>query len=265
MNCIIGAALLREYIIEFEHTKPQVTLYQRLTYSPPLGAVSVPLILRTNPSVPFVRVSLKFPDGTGQELQTVVDTGAAYYALALVPPTAGRVRDRLAVARRPVDAVAGNNPIQLLAARPEAVSVGSLTIEQPVIALIESRIGAVDDGVLGSGFLNRFTIGFDFIGRRMYLLPNSLPRKGQPFDASGVGFRRVGSAYEVDVVLPETPASRAGLRVGDRLLTIDGIQTTSLTLEELRDWLSRPGERRMMRMLRDGQPIDVTLALETRL
>jgi hypothetical protein len=86
-------------------------------------------------------------------------------------------------------------------------------VEMPVIALVESSLGSVDDGVFGSGFLNRFTIGFDLVGRQMYLAPNQLLRTEQPFDASGVGFRRTDRGYVVQVVLPGSPAARADLRV----------------------------------------------------
>jgi hypothetical protein len=40
------------------------------------GSTTVPLVFRTNPSVPFVAVHVDLPDGSGRDLQTLVDTAA---------------------------------------------------------------------------------------------------------------------------------------------------------------------------------------------
>jgi len=265
MDCVIGTGLLRQYIIEFDHSAPRVSLHEREGYTPPPGAVAVPLIFRTNPNVPFVHVGLELPDGTRQQYQTVFDTGTAYYAMALVAPASKGIRDRVAVARRPVFSQTGSGAVQLVAARARAVTVGPFRVEAPVIALVESSLGAVDDGTLGSGFLNRFTIGFDLIGRQAYLAPNGQFGSEQPFDASGVGFRRTDGGYEVEIVIPDSPAAREDLRVGDSLLRVDGAPAASLTQNQLRDKLSRPGVTCDLELMRMGRAIRVELKLERRL
>ena len=265
MECILGAGLFRQYLIEFDHVTPAVRLHERIRYTPPAGAVAVPLIFRTNPNVPFVQVGVELPDGTRQQLQTVLDTGTANYAMALVPPASTRVRERLPVASRPDRPSTGSGTVRIVAARPPAITVGPFRVESPVVALVEPGLGSVDDGTLGSGFLNRFTIGFDFIGRQMYLAPNQTFRTEQAFDASGVGFRRNGSKYEVHVVIPESPAARADLRVGDTLVTIDGTAAASLTLNQVQDRLSRPGAECELQLTREGKPLRVVLRLQRRL
>ena len=265
MDCIMGAGLLRRYVIEFDHITPRIVLRDRSSYSPPAGSTSVPLIFRTNVNVPFVRVRVELVDGTEQEVQTVVDTGTAYYAVALVAPASTKARSQLLTARRPVEAESGVGPVQVDAARVAAVSVGPFRVEKPIIALVGSSLGAVDDGTLGSGFLNRFTIGFDFEGRQMYLAPNPLFRAEHPFDASGVGFRRTDRGYEVNIVLPDSTAGRADIRVGDSLVSIDGTPAPSLTPNQLRDLLARAGHTCDLVLTRAGQPLRIRLALQQRL
>src|SRR4051794_34838519 len=87
----------------------------------------------------------------------------------------------------------------------------------------------------------------------------------QTFDASGVGFRRHDGGYRVDIVLPDTPASRAGLREGDTLVTIDGRAAHDLTPVQLRDLLSRPGAVCDLQLDRGGAPVHLELRLESRL
>jgi hypothetical protein len=182
-----------------------------------------------------------------------------------VGPASARARGRLPTAPRPVRAESGSGPVQVVAARASAISVGPFRLEQPIIALVDSGIGGADDGLLGSGFLNRFTIGFDFEGRQMHLIPNTLFRTEQWFDASGVGFRRTDRGYEVDMVLPDSPAGRADIRVGDSLVSLDGTPALSLTHNQLRDLFARAGHTCDLELTRAGQPLRIRLLLMRRL
>jgi S1-C subfamily serine protease len=110
-----------------------------------------------------------------------------------------------------------------------------------------------------------FTVAFDFEGRAMYLQPNRNFGQRQAFDASGAAFRPGADGYRVDVVLPESPAARAGLREGDRLLDVDGRAPQTFTPVQLRDYLSRPGEMCILRVVRNGETLRLTLRLEDRL
>lgn len=265
MDCIMGAGLLRQHVIEFDHITPRVLLHDRAEYRPPAGSTTVPLIFRSNPNVPFVRVRVELPDGTAEEVQTVVDTGAAYYALALVAPASMRMRSRMPTAVRPVRAESGAGPVQVVAARPAALSVGPFRVEKPVIALVGSSLGGVDDGLLGAGFLNRFTVGFDFEGRRMHLTPNRQLRTEHVFDASGLGVARTDRGYEIEMVIPDSPAGSVGLRVGDVLVSVDGLPAPSLSLNQLRDRLARAGRTCHLEVTRAGQLLRIEMALQQRL
>ena len=47
---------------------------------------------------------------------------------------------------------------------------GPFTVNEPVIAFVQGSLGsggAIADGVLGSGFLRRFSVAFDFDGRAL--------------------------------------------------------------------------------------------------
>jgi C-terminal processing protease CtpA/Prc len=99
----------------------------------------------------------------------------------------------------------------------------------------------------------------------MYLLPNRNIRAPQLFDASGLGFKRVADGYEVDVVVPDSPAVSADIRLGDRLIAIDGQRTTELGLAALRERLSRAGKRCELTLQRGQSRLVKNLMLATRL
>jgi hypothetical protein len=265
MDCIMGAGVLRQYVIEFDHTTPRITLHDRAGYRPPTGAVTIPLIFRTNPNVPFVRVEVESAGGQRHPLQVVFDTGTSYYALAVVAPASTRIREAVPTARHPSQAESGSGPVSLVAGRPASVSVGPFSVKAPVVALVSSSLASVDDGTLGAGFLSQFTVGFDLEGRQAYLTPNATFGRTHAFDASGMGFRRVENGFEVETVIPDTPAARAGLQTGDLLLTIDGVAAGRLTSNELRDRLSRSDVRCELTVRRGDKTMPVSLMLERRL
>jgi S1-C subfamily serine protease len=123
----------------------------------------------------------------------------------------------------------------------------------------------MDDGTLGTGFFSRFTVAFDFEGHAMYLKPNARYSEAHLFDASGVAFLKDEGGYQVDFVLPDSPAYRAGIRKGDRLAEVDKVNAQVLTPVQLRDLMSHPGETRMLELLRDGKQLHIALTLEARL
>jgi PDZ domain len=269
MECIVGVGLLKRFIVEFDYMVPRVRLYERSSYRTPTGAREIPLIFRTNPNVPFIDISLVFADGTRQAARVVPDTGATYYSAVFVSAFVRNVRARIPRTARPANRPESTGgQIQLAAARPAALSVGPFTVREPVVALLESDLGSggIDDGLLGCGFFRRFTVAFDYEGRRVFLTPNERLVQRQAFDASGVGFRqREGGGYAVDVVLPGSAAARAGVREGDTLVEIDGRSPRDLTPVQLREVLSRPGATCDLRLERDGIAVHIVLRLADRL
>ena len=65
MDCVMGAALLRARVIEFDYAAARVQLYASAGFTSPPGATAVPLIFRSDPAVPFVLVHIDLPDGSG--------------------------------------------------------------------------------------------------------------------------------------------------------------------------------------------------------
>jgi C-terminal processing protease CtpA/Prc len=66
-------------------------------------------------------------------------------------------------------------------------------------------------------------------------------------------------------VILDTPAARAEIRAGDRLLRINGMTVDALTPLELQDTLSRPGVTLALEMRRGDQVVVISLALVKRI
>jgi PDZ domain len=269
MDCIMGVALLRRFVVEFDHMMPQLILHDRAAYRPPAGAETIPLLFRTNPRVPYLDIHMTLRDGAHLPLRVLPDTGASFYGAVLVGDAMTRAQSALPSAR----AVTYPDPqtgriTELRVARPRAVAVGSFTMSEPVIAFVQGSLGgdgAIGDGVLGSGFLRRFTVAFDFDGRKMYLKPNERLAQPHAFDASGVAFIRRNSRHAVYEVIPDSVGAKAGVRAGDVLTEIDGRPASDLTPVQLRALLSADGTTRRLILERDGRIVTCVLQLKARI
>jgi hypothetical protein len=272
MDCIFGVALLRRFVVEFDYAKPRLTLYERPAYKPAVGTQQIPLIFYTNPRVPFLDIQVSFADGARESLRVVPDTGTSLFSAIMVGGAATRVKSRLqktAVAITYPDAEPGR-VVQVLAGRPNAVTVGPFSVNEPVVAFVEGNLGGggIADGTLGEGFFSRFTAGFDFEGRTMYLKPNGRLNDASAFDASGIGFVRRNGRDVVYAVLEDSSGARAGVRVGDTLIEIDDRRLAALDQAEIRDLLSLTGPTARTRRIvfeREGRRITARMSLTPRL
>jgi len=124
-----------------------------------------------------------------------------------------------------------------------------------VIDLPSSEAGS--DGTVGFGFLSNFNITIDFDRRRVWLENfTGKVANDEPGDV-GLSFmpERHDKRITVDEVSPDSPADKAGIKVGDQLLAIDGKDIpTVIGWAEIRRRMEGPtGSKLKLDFSRDGQ------------
>lgn len=121
------------------------------------------------------------------------------------------------------------------------------------------------NGIIGNEILRRFTVIFDYIGERMYLAPNKAYDEEFVYDRSGLLIIAAGpnlSEFIIYSVLERSPASEAGLQPGDRILSINFVPKSFLSLEGIIDRLQkRPGKRIRISVNREGERLSKTFLL----
>jgi predicted metalloprotease with PDZ domain len=99
-------------------------------------------------------------------------------------------------------------------------------------------------GNIGGGLLKRFLVILDYPGGMLYLQPNPHFAEPDVFDRSGLWIMRTtdGSAFEIADVVSDSPASKAGLKVGEKILRVNQADATAFTVATLRQQLEKePG------------------------
>ncbi|CAN0425929.1 unnamed protein product, partial [Phaeothamnion confervicola] len=87
----------------------------------------------------------------------------------------------------------------------------------------------VTPGNLGVGFWRHFRVTIDLSGGRLWLAQQ------RPFRAAHAAILglRVGPGPKISAVLPHGPGARAGVRVGDAILRVNGGSASPQALDEI--------------------------------
>jgi S1-C subfamily serine protease len=93
---------------------------------------------------------------------------------------------------------------------------------------------------IGLGILRQFNITFDYARQRMILEPSHFFGQPDIYDRTGLRLERDGSGWKVTAVIPDSPASAAGLKAGDHITTIDSKTAKQVNEDELRTLLKGP-------------------------
>jgi hypothetical protein len=121
------------------------------------------------------------------------------------------------------------------------LQIGTIRIERPIVNYSQNTSGDridIDAGLIGGEVLSRFTVTLDYRSGLLWLEPNT--SFGSPFEftGSGLSLAAEGPALEivrVRSVIAESPAAEADIRVGDRIVSVDGREHS---LEEARRLLN---------------------------
>lgn len=101
--------------------------------------------------------------------------------------------------------------------------------------------GSSKAGLVGPDILKQFTLICDYSRKRLILEKNKQFGVGDTYDKAGVWLIQNGDAFKVLDVIAGGPAERAGLRVGDKVIAVDGKAVGTLVLPEVRDqWKYSP-------------------------
>ncbi len=90
------------------------------------------------------------------------------------------------------------------------------------------------NGIIGALLLFRFTVTIDYVNQKLYLRPNRFFKQSFRYDRSGLIIISSGQSlnvYSIHGVVPNSPAAAADFRKGDKIRSINYINTNWLSLE----------------------------------
>lgn len=151
--------------------------------------------------------------------------------------------------------------------RMKKMEIGPHSWTEPLMVLSQASTGGLASqdyaGNIGNHVLERFVCTFDYERRTVYLEPGRRFRERDRFSLSGFQIAKFGDRYQAMQVLADSPAAKAGLRAGDRVVAIDGRALTPDQAEPLRVKFEdgKPGARHTIEVERGGKRTKLKMTL----
>jgi len=260
LSGLVGYEVFKRFVvaIDYERRRLTLTLPEAFQYS------------GTGTTVPF-QFDGQSPQVEG-ELDGLpgkfdLDTGSRS-SLTILAPFA-ESHGLKAVYRPKVEAITGwgvGGPSRGLITRAKVLKLGSVTVSGPLTELSLQKRGSFTDpyvaGNVGGGVLKRFNIIFDYSRQRLIFERNKNDAKPDDYGRAGLWLNLSGGAFRVMFVLPAGPAAEAGIKAGDRVLSVEGKTPAELPLPEVREiFRSKPGTVVKLRVESGGVARDVKITL----
>jgi hypothetical protein len=249
---ILGANLMKHAIwqINFRESTIKVTdKISRLDFID--GAVKIPFKPHSLQKSPDVQVEvngsgifeLQFDTGSNKDLKLITDNLASYN----VP---GR-RVKLTSISSLTMGEESTELTESYLTKLDSVRIGSKVFKDLPVEIFESADKSlIGKGQMGNAFMRHFIVTLDWFENVIYLYPradNPIGKQKKSFGLT-VGYRdnavRIRSLYE------GSEAEKRDLKIGDRVLSINGRDMTNLSSDEIR--LYRQGYRKF---IDDNKPI----------
>jgi PDZ domain/Aspartyl protease len=263
LDCIIGSRLFLNFVVEVDFAKHQLILYDPGSFVYSGQGHTVPLKIGAPATV---QAEVLTPDGRTVKATVGLDLGSG--SIIDFQPSF-QLKHHVLQAQQPevLDSAIGfAGEYHERMARLPSVDFAGFKIEKPLAEFADTppdpRLPSrKDDGFVGNGILERFTVIFDYTHRRLILEPNA--SFGDPFTANmtGIGLDAASDpahGFEVMHVSDGSVTATAGVRPGDRIVEINGVLCSTLTFESFHQMLTAEGAVFTLKVERGEQNIDIS-------
>lgn len=257
---LVGFGTLESLVTRIDYDGRELSFFPPKGFQPPEGFVSVPL--RVKGGIPEVRLTVKGVEGWAK-----LDTGASDM-LTLFKGFVDKhgLREGLKVEKTTgglgVGGFTSTDQAEL-----EGISIGGMALPKATVFLSNQTRGAFADeealGNIGGDLLRRFTVILDYAAGKAYLKKGAQFSAPQLVNRTGLGVLFDGKRHNIFMVASESPAARAGVKVGEAVVALNGRPVTELKALEV--WASlrqAPGTKVKLRIAGKDAEREVELVLE---
>ena len=251
---VLGVELFQRLVVRIDYARRELLLADPATFAASSSEASHALPITFFGHFPGIAAELDGISG-----QFWLDTGNRGGVVLLEPfVEANRLAERYPLSGATTIGWGIGGPVRGRLARGGRLALGGVHVDAPVLRLPDGHGGALAirhvAGNIGGEILRRFVVTFDYARRVVHLAPNA--DAGRPFDVdrAGLWINRHAQGAIVAAVMADGPAARAGLRVDDVIVAVEGEPASALTLDALRRRLSEwPAGRRVALESRRGE------------
>ena len=236
----VGYDVFAKWTVTIDFENKRLTFFEPASWSPAADAVNVPVDVSRR--VPLATVEVRaHKDSTAVTAKVMVDTGTPVFPLTFSSSFAARAGIDQIQPKREVVIGFGTNGISMgEVLRIAEVEFQTLTLRDTFVVVSTDKTGfyasGIADGTIGQAVFQRGTLTVDYAHGRISLQPGK--RMGEAWDYPDHVGLALGKDAEGDWSVIQigvgTPAEEAGLKVGDKLIVLDGKRTAGLSKDQLR-------------------------------
>lgn len=268
MNGILGADFFENRIVRVDYTRKCIYLYDKDGFSVPKGFVSLPISMEGHKM--FMEVAIQDAHGRIRTVRMLIDTGAELtawfrsYGNDPIPLPSRKIRGYIG------RGLSGD--IEGSLGKLGKIWISNFLLMDPVVAFPDSvsisgtSINAQRDGTVGSQLLSRFDLIFDQAGGKLWVKPNYQYKDPFPYNMAGVEVVQDNETFQLPEILnvwENSPGQQAGIKAGDFILEINGINGFKITINEIKNiFETRSKSTVQLILLREGKAIRVKLKLK---
>lgn len=301
VNGILGYSFFKDHLIKIDYRKKKIIIYsnedkkcrnQLKSYHK--DSISLEL------NKPYVHLNIK-KDKVKQKSKLLIDTGNSdalwlfkvknseiIYPNEVIDDYLGRGFSGSIYGKR---------------GRLSAIEFGGVTINEPIatypdsvslksVNFVENRVGSI-----GGEIISRYTVFFDYKNNAIYTKPNARIEEPFEYNMSGIEVQHNGlewynetieektngikvytdsgfenrlkvrfylkPIFKVSNIRPNSPAEKAGLKIGDKITVIDNQNMQRMTIEKINNLLkSEEGKIITLEIERNKKPLKIKFQLK---
>jgi hypothetical protein len=249
---LIGLDVLAHHIVEFDFDEGRVRFLRAVPEA--AGERFDIASLQKRPRLCAVTVKAKFCDEPAEDFYVELEEPDT---IQIRSPDNNRLLEQGAIRQlhvEPTLGLCGARPHGSLAGTAASFSIGGFQKS-------DVRVVAGNANVIGTGFLSRFVVTFDFPRGFMYLRPGKQFDRHDRHDLSGLSLGWSKQSVVVYAVQPGSPGTAAGVLAGDRIVDVDGKPVNLESRATLWRQLRQEGSTLSLRLKREGATVTVDLKL----
>jgi hypothetical protein len=265
----VGFDIFKPYVVQIDYERCLISLYDPARYQYHGTAPKLPARFY-GAYDPQVEGELMAPGRPPIPVHFTLDTGAGGTIVASPIVTKNNLLEAVGRAIKAQDQGVGGAMPSEVTAQLAGFRIGPYTLKRPIVALSLDTEGSLSNEAIsvnmGGNILRRFTVTIDYVHRWVALEPNRSFAKPFQSDASGLLLSAQGSDFRtfmVEGVIPNSPASEAGLQEGDQITAIGGKPAGAYALWRLQDELKTTGATVTLTAKRGDESLSKSLLLRS--
>lgn len=258
INGLMGSDFFQGHIVKIDYDNKRIIFYESSSFTPPKNYTPLPIQIEGQKM--FIRIPIIETDGTTKEVKMLVDTGAE---LAAWFRAYGK--DPVKIPKKNIRGFIGqglNGDIKGYLGRIPHIKIGKSVLHYPVvtfpdsISIAEVFVESQRDGTIGSQILSRFNLIFDEMNNTIYFKPNANFNRKSSYNIAGIELIQQDPILQLSEVLyvwEGSPAQKAGVQKGDRILEINGRKGFETNINEIRSLFEVSSHKPMRLVLVRGE------------